>query len=630
MCGICGMLDARGDPGARASRVEEMTAALVHRGPDDRGRFDDADVSLGFRRLAVIDLETGQQPIRLEDDAAVIVLNGEIYNYRELRRDLARRHTFRSKGDVEVVLRLYAEEGIGCLRRLNGMFALALWDRRERKLYLARDRFGIKPLFVSREGDRLCFASELGALLAGGVPESPRLDRLELRHYLFQKYTSPHGTILEGVRPLAPATVLEIAPDGERSWRYWDPPGVGEATGPLGDDDAVERLGELIGEAATRQLVADVPVGVFLSGGIDSGTLAAMVRRSTGGAPSTFSIGFGGSKDVANELPQAAAIARFVGTNHHELLLEPRRVADDLPAILGALDGPLGDPTAVPTWYMSKLARETVTVALSGEGADEIFGGYDRQRFDAWMDRLGPLGRRVVPGAMALARGRRPSPRLRERLQMPRGLDRQLDWSRVFTAGEIDALAREPLPDEGRMHALHEDLARRWHERADVDPINARLETDRELFLVGDLLPKVDRMSMAHSLEVRVPYLDNDLADFALTQPGSRKVRGRQVKWMLRRFASSVLPDDAASRPKQGFDVPVAEWLRGPLREVLTDFLSESAVRRRGLFRPEAVSAMVDRHLGGEADHGERLWLLVALEGWMQASLDRRPAEQLS
>jgi len=626
MCGICGILERGGDPGPRERRVSDMTEALAHRGPDDRGHYDDPDVSLGFSRLSVIDLETGQQPIRLEDDAAVIVLNGEIYNFPELRQELAGRHAFRSRGDVEVVLRLYAEEGIACLRRLNGMFALAIWDRRRRALFLARDRFGIKPLFLSRAAGRLTFASELGALLAGDVAGEARIDRLELRHYLFQKYTSPHGTILEGVEPLAPGTVLEIGPEGERSRRYWDPPGEAESGGELDDEAAVDRLGELLAAAAKRQLIADVPLGVFLSGGIDSGTLATMVGRVSGEAPRTFSVGFGGS-GVANELPHAAEVARFLGSRHRELLLEPGRVAEDLPVILGALDGPLGDATAVPTWYLSKLARETVTVALSGEGADEIFGGYDRQRFDAWIDRLGPLGRRVAPGALTLA-GRKPSARMRERLRMPRGLGRQLDWSRVFTAAEIDGLALEPLPGEGRMLALHDELARRWRERAEVDPINARLATDRELFLAGDLLPKVDRMSMAHSLEVRVPYLDHDLADFALAQPGSRKVRGRQVKWMLRRFASRVLPEGAASRPKLGFDVPVSDWLRGPLREPLTDYLSEATVRRRGLFRPGVVAAWVRDHLAGEADHGERLWLLMALEGWMQACLDRRRARQ--
>jgi asparagine synthase (glutamine-hydrolysing) len=599
-----------------------MTRRLEHRGPDDEGRYEDTDICLGFRRLAVIDLETGQQPIRLEDDRAVIVLNGEIYNFRELRRELEGRHEFKSKGDVEVVLRLYSEQGIDCLRRLNGMFALAIWDRSRRTLYLARDRFGIKPLFVCRQATKFVFASELASLVDAGFPGELLLNRLELRHYLFQKYLSPHGSILQGVQSLPPATVLEIGPKGERSFRYWDAPQVDDE--PLRDAEAVERLSGLLSAATRRQLVADVPVGVFLSGGIDSGTVAALVRQAEAGPVRTFSVGFD-SPDVANELAAASRTARRLGTEHHELELEPRRVAQELSSIFASLDGPLGDATAVPTWYLSRFSRRTVTVALSGEGADEMFGGYDRQRFDAWMDRLGPLGRRIAPGALTLA-GRRPSPRLRERLRMPPGLARQLDWSRVFTSAQIEALAAEPLPGEEQMLTLHAGLAERWHELEQVDPVNARLATDRELFLVGDLLPKVDRMSMAHSLEVRVPDLDNELADFILARPGSLKVRGRQVKWLLRQVAARVLPQGAADRRKQGFDVPVSAWQRGALRDALTDYLSEETVRRRGLFRPHAVTAWVRQHLEGEADHGERLWLLMALEGWMQGVLDRRAA----
>ena len=626
MCGICGILEPGGDRMLRRERVAGMTEALAHRGPDDRGAYDDPDVSLGFRRLAVIDLSTGQQPIRLEDDRAVIVLNGEIYNYRELRRELEPRHAFHSKGDVEVVLKLYAEEGIGCLARLDGMFALALWDREKKTLYLARDRFGIKPLYLCREGPRIGFASELGSMLAGGLPENVRLDRLQLRHYLYQKYTSPEASILEGVSSLPPATVLEVGPAGERSFRYWEPPPVGSRRSS--DRQAVERLGTLLEEAVERQLVADVPVGLFLSGGIDSGTLAALVARGRGGGGvRTFSVGFD-SPEVANELTHAAELAAELGTDHHELMLEPGRVAADLPSIFSALDGPLGDATAVPTWYLSLLARKTVKVALSGEGADEIFGGYDRQRFDVWIDRLGPLGRRMAPIALSMA-GRRISARMNRRLRMSPGLERQLDWSRIFSADEIDRLAADPLPGESEMLALHNALAARWRERARVDPLQARLETDRELFLVGDLLPKVDRMSMARSLEVRVPYLDNALADFVLSQPGSTKVRGRQVKWMLRRVAASLLPPGASSRKKQGFDVPISAWQRGPFREPLTDYLSEETVRRRGLFRPAEVAKLVDAHLRGKADHGERLWLLMSLEGWMQSALDRRPAVQL-
>jgi asparagine synthase (glutamine-hydrolysing) len=617
MCGICGILQPDGDRAAREERVERMTDALVHRGPDDSGAWSDDRISLGFRRLAVIDLETGNQPIRLEDDRAVIVLNGEIYNFRELRRELAGRQTFRTRGDVEVVLRLYAEEGIDCLRRLNGMFAAAIWDRAARTLHLARDRFGIKPLFVCEKGDQVAFGSELRTLLAGGFPTDRALDPLELRHFLYQKYTSPSGSILGGVEAVPPGTVLSIGPRGRTLRRFWEPP---EPTVPA-PADLRQELEERLQIAARRQLVADVPVGVFLSGGLDSSTLAALVRRVEGGPVRTFSVGFEGP-DAVNELPAAREVARALGTEHHELTMDPDAVAWDLADILGDLDGPLGDATCIPTWYMSRLARGGVTVALSGEGADEIFGGYERQRYDVWIDSIGRWGRAVAPLAMRLA-GRRPSARLSRRLKMPNGLERWLDWSKIFTAEEVDALAAVDLPGEREVLALHEDFATRWRDRAGRDPLNARLEGDRELFLPGDLLPKVDRMSMAHSLEVRVPYLDNELVDWVLPLPGRLKADRRQGKLLLRAVAASMLPE-AARRPKQGFDVPVSAWLRGPLREPMTDLLSEETVRRRGLFRPETVSRMVREHLDGETDHGEPLWLLMALEGWQQRALGAR------
>ena len=619
MCGICGILGEQGGPDLRRRRVERMTAAMQHRGPDDQGFYEDPDVCFGFRRLSVIDLETGNQPIRLENDRAVIVLNGEIYNYRELRRELEPRHRFRSRGDVEVVLRLYAEEGIDCLRRLNGMFALAIWDRPKRTLFLARDRCGIKPLYVCREEGQLAFASELNTLLAGGLPADREIDRLELRHFLSQKYTSPTGSILRNVRALAPAGVLEIGPSGERRYRYWEPPAAVDRE--IGAARVVELLSRKLSESTERQLVADVPVGVFLSGGLDSSTLTALVRRSGSGPVRTFSVGFEGPGAVS-ELPAASRVARCLETEHHELHMNPAQVARDLDRLLAGLDGPLGDATVIPTWYMSQLARRTVKVALSGEGADELFGGYARQQYDVWIDRLGPGGARLLPAALRLS-GRAPSMRLRRRLHMPPGLARQLDWSRVFSEEQIDRLALDPLPSEGQMLASHRDLAERWQARARTDPLNARLETDRELFLPGDLLPKVDRMSMAHSLEVRVPYLDNELLDLLTGLPGRLKVGWLKNKRLLRRCSAAILPREIAARRKQGFDVPISTWLRGPLREPLTDYLSAATVRRRGLFRGEQVGAWVREHLEGTADHGERLWLLLAFEGWQQQALDR-------
>jgi asparagine synthase (glutamine-hydrolysing) len=609
MCGICGILDPRGDRRERDRRVVAMSSALKHRGPDDVGTFADQHVSLGFRRLAVIDLETGQQPIRLEDERAVIVLNGEIYNFRELRSELESRHRFRTRGDVEVVLKLFSEEGVEGLRRLNGMFALAIWDVPARTLFLARDRFGVKPLFLFRTADGYAFASETRALLAGGFPPDRELNRVELHHYLHQKYVSPGGSMVRGIRSLRPGTVLEVSATGEREYRYWDPPA---AVDEVDDVELTRRLESCLEQAAERQLVADVPVGVFLSGGLDSSTLTALVAKRSS-VVRTFSVGFRDG-DVANELPAARQVAQALGTEHRELVMNAGDVAADLDQVLGALDEPLGDATCIPTWYMSRLARSEVVVALSGEGADEIFAGYPRQVLDLWMERLGP-GRRLVPATLRLS-GRRVSERLKRRLRMPPGVERQLDWSRVFTADGIEALTVDPLPPESEVLALHPEMTRRWAELAARDPLNARLEVDRLGFLPGDLLPKVDRMSMAHSLEVRVPYLDNEVADLVLPLPGRTKVSGTQGKVLLRKVAARVLPGPVAARPKQGFDVPISSWLRGPLRGAMTDLLSESTIRAAGLFRPEVVTRLVTEHLEGVADHGEPLWLLVALEGW--------------
>jgi asparagine synthase (glutamine-hydrolysing) len=621
MCGICGIHDPDGDPRERARRVRVMAAAMAHRGPDDEGFFDDDTVSLGFRRLAVIDLETGQQPIRLEGDRAVIVLNGEIYNFRELRSELAARHPFRTRGDVEVALTLWAEQGAAALARLNGMFATAIWDRERRTLSLARDRFGIKPLFVCREGRAVAFASELAALLAAGFPADRTLSLAELRHFLAFKYPSPAGTILEHVQPLHPGDVLQVSRQGSVQRSYLSAPSSDVQT--PAPRDLAARTRELLEAAVRRQLVADVPLGVFLSGGLDSSTVATLASRASGERVRTFAVGFTGPGAVS-ELPAAREVADALHSEHAEIVMDPQEVRRDLEAILGRLDGPLGDATAVPTWYMSRLARQHATVALSGEGADEVFGGYPRQRYDVWLDRLGAAGRRALPVAMRLA-GRRPSDRLRQRLLMASSLERQLDWGRVFLPAEIDALAERTLPGEAALGVLHAPTAARWREAAAADALNARLLADLELFLPGDLLPKVDRMSMAHSLEVRVPYLDNELVAFLGTVPGRLKVGHRQGKLLLRQAVSGLLPRAAVHRRKQGFDVPVGAWLRGPLRGPLEDALSPGAVRHRGLFRPAVVERLLQEHQARARDHGEKLWCLLALELWMQGTLDRPP-----
>ncbi len=633
MCGLSGILGKRDADGARDRRVRAMSGALAHRGPDAEGAWADDDVALGFRRLAVIDLATGDQPIRLEDDRAVIVLNGEIYNYRELRAELSRRgHVFRTQGDVEVALRVFADDGVAGLRRLNGMFAFAIWDRRARRLYLGRDRHGIKPLFYCVRGAEVAFASEVGALLAGGYPAALDVDPLELRHVLAQKYPSPAGSLVAGIEALPPATVLEIAPDESdparrfRRHRYWEPPASADsASGSAREtaQDLADQLERRLRDAVRRQLVADVPLGVFLSGGVDSGTLTALVKAAlerdgaAAGPVRTFSVGFEGEGSVS-ELPAAREAAAALGTEHHELVIDARDVARDLDAILGGLDGPLADPTAIPTWYMSRHARSAVTVALSGEGADELFGGYPRHRYDAWLQRAGAAGRALLPAALRL-RGRPVSPRLARRLRMPSTLARQLDWSRLFDAAEADAISARPLPGEDALLARAAACVPGWDERARRDPLGARLEADRLLFLPGDLLPKVDRMSMAHGLEVRVPFLDDEVVDFVVPLPGGVKVRGARDKALLRDVAARVLPG-AARRRKQGFFAPIGAWLRGPLREPLLDRLAPDALRASGLFRPGPVQRLVQEHLARTADHGEKLWALLVVEGWWRTA----------
>jgi asparagine synthase (glutamine-hydrolysing) len=583
MCGIAGILGI-GDPEDRRLRVAEMTRALTHRGPDDQGSFDDPTVSLGFRRLSVIDLETGQQPIVLDQPSLVIVLNGEIYNFRELRSELeSKGHRFRSTGDVEVVLRLWAEQGPECIRRLNGMFALAVWDGAHRSLYLARDRFGIKPLYLCRQAAGIAFASELRSLRAGGFPSQPQLDPLQLRHYLAFGYLTPAGGPLADVESLPPATMLTIDGEGrERLESYWQPPDPGDPRGAPGEISS--QLRSALEAAVDRQLVADVPVGVFLSGGLDSSTLSALALKNVSGALQTFSVGFEGEGAVS-ELPAAREIADHLGSNHHELMMDPTEVSKDLENILDGLDTPLADPTAIPTWYMSRFARQRVTVALSGEGADEIFGGYARQRLDVGIDRLGGFGRRLLPPVMRLM-GRTPSHRLTNRLRMKPGLARQLDWGRVFSEREIAALCTIDPATEAEMMDRFSDLETRWQRWAASDPVNGRLEADRCAFLPGDLLPKVDRMSMAHSLEVRVPYLDNEVTDLVLGLPGALKQTLWRDKVLLRRIAAELLPATGALRRKLGFEVPIGVWLRGPLRTALRGLLSEETISGQGLFRP--------------------------------------------
>jgi len=620
VCGLCGVLRSPEPPQQRRRRVEAMTRALAHRGPDAEAYFEDDEIVVGFRRLAVIDLLTGDQPIVMPETGAVIALNGEVYNYRQLRAELEDEQRFRTRGDAEVALRLLASRGVAAVTRLDGMFAAALWEPRRRTLSLVRDRFGIKPLYLWQEGATVAFASELGALLAGGFPPQRRLDILSLQHVLDQKYVPAERAIVAGVRPVPPATVVQVTPEGVKRWVYWTPP-LPQPSAAAGRPFAEVR--ERLRAAAARQLVADVPVGVFLSGGVDSSLVTALAQEAAGRPLEAFTVSFADSPGW-DEAPAARRAAAHLGCHHHILAINPQEVPGDLQRLAASLDSPLGDATAIPTWYVSRLARSRVTVTLSGEGADELFGGYARQRWDTLVDRLGPLGRRGVPGLARLL-GRPLSRRGRARLADPPSLGRYLDWSRAFSP----ELAREVLgsaaPGEDELEQERIKLAAEYHALAAQDPLAARLLADLRQFLPGDLLPKVDRMSMAHGLEVRVPYLDSELAEYVLSLPGRVRLGLWRDKGLLRRVARGWLPREVAGRRKHGFDVPIGAWLRGPLKEPLLDVLATPAVRGRGVFSAPVVARLVDEHLQGVADHGERLWCLLVSELWLQQVFDRPP-----
>jgi asparagine synthase (glutamine-hydrolysing) len=624
MCGIAGQGRADGAPVA-AETIVRMCAAQEHRGPDQRGLHVDDGIGLGIQRLRIIDLDTGDQPVSNEDGSVVVVLNGEIYNYAELRRRLLRDgHVLATKGDTEVIAHLYEEHGVECLSHLHGMFAFALWDRRRRRLLLARDRVGKKPLFYSLRGGVLSFASELRALLQDrGVPREVDPDAIDA--YLAYGYVPAPRSVFRGVAKLPPAHRLVYEGGSAKVERYWRLDY--SAKRPVGDvRELHEKIRTSLREAVARRLAADVPVGAFLSGGIDSSAVVAAMAELSPRPVKTFSIGF--ADDGFNELPRARLVADRFSTDHRELVVEPDAV-EMLPKLVRHYGEPFGDHSALPCFYLAELAREHVTVALNGDGGDESFAGYQRYTSNLLAARLEVLPaalRRGIGAAGSLA-GRPADPRaLRSRVRRFAGrLDggregRFLRQVNVFGPDERLALYEPEFAARVSPGAADEALLGTWRESTGSELLDQMLEVDASVYLPGDLLPKIDIATMAFSLEARSPLLDHELMELAASIPPAHKARGAQRKIVFRDALRGWLPDAILDGPKQGFELPVARWLRGELapfaREVLLD--RESAARDWA--RPEAVEELLDRHLAGTADHGRGLWALLALELWAQSA----------
>lgn len=627
MCAIAGEL--RLDPAQandHAARVQSRTTvaamndALVHRGPDDSGLMSSGPLTMGMRRLSIIDLDGGKQPIANEDRTVWAVCNGEIYNFRELRTELqARGHQFRSGSDVEVLVHLYEDDGLNFVQRLRGMFAFALWDQRAKRLVLGRDRLGIKPLVFAVDDQRLVFASEIKALLVAGVARD--IDLQALHHYLSLSYIPAPHTAFTHIHKLLPGHLL-IAEGGRvRLERYWrlDYPRPVEG---LRTRDYVEAFRERLDDAVHSHLVADVPVGVFLSGGLDSATVLALMREHVSGPIKTFSVGF--RESSFSELGEAKATAARFETEHHEIVLSPES-ADTIPALIEAFDEPFADSSAVPLYYLSKFAREHVKVVLTGEGGDEVLAGYQTyaaSKLASWYRSLpSPLAQRVLPrlARMLPVSHRRVSFDYKANRFVRGALlppDRaHLSWKEILSEDAKNELYATRSDAFVPTHELHANLyagcpSRSWLTRL--------LHVDTMLGLPDDMLTKVDRVTMAHSIEGRVPLLDHPLVEFLAGVPEELKLRGFTTKYLLRRAIRDKLPRRIVRGRKRGFNVPLPAWLATDLRAFVGDVLSPERVAARGLFRPAMVSRLIDEHAGRRADHSRTLWTLIVLEHWLE------------
>ncbi|HEY6836249.1 MAG TPA: asparagine synthase (glutamine-hydrolyzing) [Gaiellaceae bacterium] len=617
MCGICGIASSNGP--ADPERLARMSATLVHRGPDADGAMTDGPVGLAARRLAIIDLESGDQPIANEDGSIHVVQNGELYNYRELRAELeGAGHRFRTHSDTEVLAHLYEQHGLDFARRLRGMFAVAVWDSNERRLVLVRDPYGIKPLYYRHSASGLEFASELRALPRGEVD----LDALEA-FLAFNSIPAPL-TIFREARKLPPGYLL-VWQDGDLRLERFARPGPANADQLREDDEAelIEELRARLRDSVRAHLVSDVRVGVLLSGGIDSSALAALAAELTGEPVRTFSIGF--EERSFDELADARLVAERYGTRHRELVLRTD-AALLLPALAEAFDEPFADSSALPTYLVSQLAAQDVKVALSGEGGDELFGGYYTYVADLLAQRLGGLARASrplvehLPSSSARASFDYKAKRFARAAHLP-PLERHHGWKEIFSPD-----ARAELTVRRSDFDPVDLLRARFAETESAEPLARLQDVDFGLYLVDDLLVKTDRASMAHSLEARVPYLDPAVTNLAFALPRRHRVRGVRKKVLLRKAVEPLVPQEIVRGKKRGFSIPAAAWLRGELEPFARDTLSRDTVRRQGYFRPEAVERLIDRHVDGQEDLSRQLWGLLAFTLWHERHVEREPA----
>ncbi len=624
MCGICGIWNYAARTPADRSLLRRMADTMIHRGPDDSGYYhdDEAGFGLGFRRLAIIDLTpSGRQPMSNEDGSVWVTLNGEIYNFQELRAALADQgHVFKSRTDTEALVHQYEQRGPECIADLDGMFGLAIWDARRRQLTLARDRLGKKPLYYLDDGRRLLFASELKAILADPTV-ARRVDFDSLAEYLRVGYAGAPHTIFQGIRKLEPGHRLVHGAGRAEIHRYWDPRPAFTPAPPRSADEWGERIRATLRACVQRRLVSDVPLGVFLSGGVDSSAVAATMAALGGRPVKTFAIGF--ENQAFNELPFARAVAERLGAEHHEFMVKPEALADVLPRLARQFDEPFGDSSALPAHYVSKMARTQVTVCLSGDGGDETLAGYPHYRLadgPALGDRLpafvrrelvGPLGRCLPP----FARGHRFLARLAQ--------DRDGRYTGMMQAAyETQVRALFTATTAGELRGRPIRLERVLTESLPDDYLSRMQCADLLVYLPEDILTKVDRTSMLNSLETRAPMLDPEFIGLLCSLPPELRRRNGIGKYMFRQAIRGMVPDQVLTRPKMGFSIPLSAWLGGDAQSFVGDVLAPEAIRRRGWFRPELVARLIRPAMLARPMIGHTVWFLLMLELWAREYVD--------
>lgn len=613
MCGIAGIVDTRPGAGVDENTVHRMCEKIVHRGPDDEGIFVKNGTGLGMRRLSIIDLAGGHQPVFNEDRSAWIVFNGEIYNFPELRDELiAHGHQFRTHSDTEVIIHLYEEMGADCVQKLRGMFGFAIYDEREQRLLLARDRLGKKPLHYAVVDGRLLFASEMKSILEV-CPELAESNPEALLQYFYLGYIPDPNTGFQKIHKLPPGHLLVFDKGEVQVRQYWDLPQYGTHS-PRSEEECLEELEHRLAEAVRIRLISDVPLGALLSGGTDSSTVVALMARACSGPVKTFSIGFRHAD--FDEAPFAKTVAQRFSTEHHELILEPN-VVESVDFLTRAMEEPFGDPSMLPTYYVCSLARQHVTVALSGDGGDELFGGYERYRIHLH-DRSYPW----------LPQWTRNIYRRHIHARLPQSLPARnlaysisLPWQERYAEGiSLHPFQREMslLSDEFVATSDPLELIREYIEKAPAkDPLGRVLYLDTKTYLTGDILTKVDRMSMLTSLEARVPLLDHVFAEWVTGLTPEWKMRGRDQKYILRKLAERVgVPREVLYRRKQGFAVPLIHWMRHELKDLIIGVLLDSTTLQRGYFNAKGVRQLLDEHFRERRDHSTRIWRLLMFEMW--------------